>query len=274
MLTLVHRKSHENLLSGQVWKTCLRQIQFNFNDQTLNSLETHNSDEVYSDESALVFLMEVLCGLDSPIVGETEVFGQFKIFLEENNINSPLLQFVLKEVKSIRAEHLIGIGAQSYGSLLRKHTKSFGKISIIGAGHLVQEILPWVSHKNEIRVHTRDQEKGKKALSEFKKVVFSPIEKADLNEALVIAAPISNSEIQKLLKESNVKFVYDLRGESAGIETSIPKMELSDFFAEINSKKEETQKIVSRVRQIIKVKVHDYMNRMDHRPKGWDDLFS
>ena len=35
---------------------------------------------VWHDEAAYAHLLEVICGLDSPMIGETEVLHQFKIF--------------------------------------------------------------------------------------------------------------------------------------------------------------------------------------------------
>ena len=41
-----------------------------------------SADEVFTGQNAYVFLLEVVCGLKSPILGETEVHGQYREFLE------------------------------------------------------------------------------------------------------------------------------------------------------------------------------------------------
>ena len=137
-ILLVHRKSNRNfspeLQQAAIWKTCLRQILF-ITENEINAIsdELTSEDQILRGEAGLSLLLEILCGLHSPIVGETEVFGQFKSFIDGRKaLNDSLfadhqkwLSFVLTEVKRTRAEHLVGIGSQSYGSLLRRHTKNW-----------------------------------------------------------------------------------------------------------------------------------------------------
>ena len=59
-----------------VWETCLRKIIF-----AENLHDDKNQLELFEDEAAISFLIEVLCGLQSRVIGETEIFGQFKQFI-------------------------------------------------------------------------------------------------------------------------------------------------------------------------------------------------
>ncbi|TAK16175.1 MAG: hypothetical protein EPO35_05870, partial [Acidobacteria bacterium] len=54
------------------WRTCLRDVTF--------VDEAHSADTL-AEEDAYALLLEVLCGLRSPMLGETQVMGQFKAFL-------------------------------------------------------------------------------------------------------------------------------------------------------------------------------------------------
>ena len=57
------------------WQTCLRSLVLLPDDFPHEDL-AHG--EWLEDESAYRRLLEIACGLHSPLVGETEVFGQFK----------------------------------------------------------------------------------------------------------------------------------------------------------------------------------------------------
>src|ERR1041385_6331828 len=59
------------------WTTCLRQIAFWHQSLPLPD----GSFDVFSGEDAYAFCLEVVCGLRSPLAGETEVMGQFRDFI-------------------------------------------------------------------------------------------------------------------------------------------------------------------------------------------------
>ena len=86
------REQMPALLNGLEWQTCLRRILFlNASDhaELIRSLEAGEIVrpvvEVFRGQQAYEFLLEVICGLNSPIVGETAVMGQFKEFLQHAN---------------------------------------------------------------------------------------------------------------------------------------------------------------------------------------------
>src|SRR5436190_7341524 len=75
------------VLNSLEWQTCLRRILFlNRNDSctTIEAIENGELNlptvEIFRGREAYQFLLEVICGLNSPIVGETAVMGQFKEF--------------------------------------------------------------------------------------------------------------------------------------------------------------------------------------------------
>ena len=60
---------------GRRLATCVREIAFVDSRAAVPSGAT-----ILHDEDAYAHLLEVICGLDSPMVGETEVLHQFKVF--------------------------------------------------------------------------------------------------------------------------------------------------------------------------------------------------
>src|SRR5262245_10577278 len=110
-------------LHGNIhWQTCLRRIAF-----------LHRSDlewrisigrEVYLGRAAYQFLLEVICGLHSPLVGENAVMGQFRKFRTSavfpdttwGKFLRGLTTDLLVDARRVRHHHLQNLGSQSYGS--------------------------------------------------------------------------------------------------------------------------------------------------------------
>tara|TARA_B100000749_G_scaffold280887_2_gene280033 strand:+ start:96129 stop:96968 length:840 start_codon:yes stop_codon:yes gene_type:complete len=241
------------------WKTCLRQIAIGHADW--NSPAMTESLQVYSGNEAYRFLIEVGCGLHSPMVGETEVFGQFRKLLtevqsSENHSHEWLAQLLDKarlEIKKIRTQHLVGLGSQSYGSLIRKKTKSFKGVSFVGSGHLTVEILPWLAkHPGGVNIYVRDIEKYQELSKNFGFARWlkldDPEHLAEMKDSLVVCAPLESEKIQSLIDASgqNVQKVFDLRGESKTdpLSDRQPVEDLEQLFSQI-----------ARNRQIVEEKV-------------------
>jgi glutamyl-tRNA reductase len=294
-ILLVHRKSSKNFSTGwqasPIWKTCLRQILF-LNENEFGSFadELTSDDHVLRGENAFSLLLEILCGLHSPIVGETEVFGQFKSFVDTRKAaNDPLfadhqkwLSFVLTEVKRTRSEHLVGIGSQSYGSLLRRHTKNLSSVSLCGSGQLAQEIIPWLAHKEHVQALCRNPMKLEGIAAKFNNLTVSSYDNSYVHgEALIIAAPLSDERICDLLSRQDTRphYVYDLRGEENRL-TEIARerfphvtiITLSAFFAEIEATKKDTQSKIQKIKEMILEKALSFVQRTELRPLGWDDI--
>ena len=165
-LKLFHLKQageiQKPLLPRGYWHfaTCLRSIVISEDFGLPDVLEDY---EFYQGRQAYGFLLEVVCGLHSPMIGETEIFGQFKDFVckNKNEFNSEMNHIVshlLQEAKKIRNDFLQNLGCTSYGSLLRKHLRSGNRdIHMIGAGSLSQDILPWFYKikQGHLRLHKK-----------------------------------------------------------------------------------------------------------------------
>ncbi|NUN07120.1 MAG: NAD(P)-binding domain-containing protein [Bdellovibrio sp.] len=294
-ILLVHRKSNRNFIGlpaqAAVWQTCLRSIlfcseaDFDFCSQSLES-----EDQVLRGQDALTFLLEVLCGLHSPILGETEVFGQFKSFMEKRREAKDLLfadsqkwlSFTLAEVKRTRAEHLTGLGSQSYGSLLRKYCKDAQDVAILGSGQLAQEILPWLAHKKNLHLVCRSPEKIEKFAEKFNNLSLKTYKQVVTTcDTLIIAAPLSDELILNLLDSMPCPpaSIFDLRGEennlALGASQRAPQTQvlgLQQFFSEIEETKKETSVKLLALKMYLQEKALAFMQRTELHPLGWDDI--
>lgn len=294
-ILLIHRKSSKKFspsLQGlAIWSTCLRQILFcSETEYSQNQDEFEHEDQILQGERALALLLEILCGLHSPIVGETEVFGQFRQFVETRKSTGDTLfadhqkwlNFIFSEVKKTRAAHLTGGGSQSYGSLVRRYTKDLNSASICGSGQLALEILPWLTEKNTVQIVCRDPAKIQNITRKYANLAVDTYSESLIQgEALVIAAPLDDSMILELLRRQSGRpsMIYDLRGEENTLAALLEQegspvqyISLQKFFSEIEENKKESQQRVQKIKALLLEKAREFNHRTELRPLGWDDL--
>jgi glutamyl-tRNA reductase len=285
-ISLLHRHG-PRALNGltertPVWKTCLRQIAFLSADEDM-ALE--DGDQIYTGSEAFAFLLEIICGLHSPVVGETEVFGQFKNFTAavlENEIFTnpslrPFFQALIQTAKSVRAEHLVGLGSQGYGSLVRKLSKTEKSVTLMGSGQLVEEILPWLAKQKKIQVVCRSPEKARRFQEKYAALQIDlSADVAEVFSCVVIAAPLTDHELLAWLNQrpGQVRKVLDLRGELLQPELfkDYQFIGLKDFFASIEQNKQDLSHRVVTIKEVVQRKAQEYYERSLYRPYGWEDL--
>lgn len=272
-LRIVHRRkpavfaeTHETL----VWSTCLRSLAFG------GGFPSELGDEVYERVEAYRFLLEVVCGLKSPVIGETEVFGQFKAFsqkwIQAEPQRATLVQKLLSDAKAIRTEHLTGLGVQSYGSWVRSRMTS-ARVHFLGAGQLVQEIYPYL-HKQErdLALHVRDLVKA----ANFTSPCYALGARAFDQGALIVAAPLSAREIEEWLAGKNPEHLIDLRDNSSLDRIKVAhgtKVHLlHDIFCEIEKLKADLAPRLEQVSAEITDRAKALASQSLLRPQGWDDL--
>ncbi len=79
---------HEPVLSDDhksfVMKTCQRTLVLSFGECNVSKPQnTEVSHEIYHGTEAYTYLLEIICGLKSKLVGENEIVGQFKTSYKE-----------------------------------------------------------------------------------------------------------------------------------------------------------------------------------------------
>jgi glutamyl-tRNA reductase len=116
---------------------------------------------VYKGADAYEFLLNIACGLESRMVGETEVLGQFKdawrrYVANDNGAGDswqmralePIFQKLFEDIKTIRSRYLQNLGQGSYGSQVRRllnQARLRRPTVVVGAGAFAESILPWLS---------------------------------------------------------------------------------------------------------------------------------
>lgn len=306
-LLLLHRTGPERIaldtlpgadsglpLEAFSFMTCLRHIVL-APVEVLNALvpQLGPNDSVLRGEEAYRFLLEVVCGLHSPLVGETEVNGQFKTAVA--NFGFPATPWgshlaktfkaLFEDAKKVRETHLKDLGSQSYGSVLRREVRGLKELHILGAGHLVQEILPWVTKESlRITVHCRDLEKATQELAQkldpaqMKRLRLSSIDAPvglSEAEAFVIAAPVSSRWIRSWLPaDARLKVVADLRADSSVDRLSefARVLELGEFMTRLERNQSLVQERKTHALGAIAKAALARARTVEYRPFGWDDV--
>src|SRR5687768_10476070 len=83
-LAIINREPHVGSIPPgvPVWRTCLREVLFSQAGDPLKGT-AGSSLGMLVEGRAYRLLLEILCGLQSPMIGETQVVAQFKGFLAE-----------------------------------------------------------------------------------------------------------------------------------------------------------------------------------------------
>src|SRR6266850_7962191 len=282
------------VLNGLEWQTCLRRIQFLNRFENSALIETAENEssasvEIHRGRDAYGFLLEVICGLNSPLLGETAVMGQFREFCAHSRFsNTPWGWFLrrftsnlLVDAKSVRHDHLQGIGSQSYGSLVRQHVKGTPTVAVLGAGKLAREILPWLIGKTSARLFYRNWQHAKDLLPEYPEIQLDQYSSEDAGwqqeeTGLVIAAPLKAAEVESWVRSQSSSFskCLDLRGEAATdpITLPIPVIKLSELFDVLRTERQRLAGRVEAARAAVKQLVQHQAHQAQFRPFGWEDL--
>lgn len=284
------------VLNGLEWQTCLRRIQFLNCIENCALIEAAENDrlvpgtvEIYRGHEAYEFLLEVVCGLNSPLVCETAVMGQFREFCAHARFpNTPwgwfLRQFtsnVSVDAKRVRHDQLQGVGSQSYGSLVRQQVKGMPTVAVLGAGQLAREILPWLVGKTTARLFYRNWQHAKHLLNEYPEVHLDQYSADDAGweqkeTGLVIAAPMKASEVESWVRAQSSTFskCLDLRGDATTdpISLPIPVIKLSELFDALRTERQRLAGRVEAARAEIKQLVQRQAHQAQFRPFGWEDL--
>jgi glutamyl-tRNA reductase len=255
------------------WSTCVRQMRIGFKDWLKDS-----ESEGVQGRQAYELLLEVICGLHSPMLGETEVFGQFRervLKSEEHPRLAKLGLNLISDAKRIRDGFLTNLGANSYGSLTRKYTKSHCDVAIFGSGQLAREILPWMKDKTAVKVLAREAQK--KDFTAFKNVEVLSLEAQTSSTALVIAAPVESADLKNWVVNfgKNISLVIDLRETSSRdgfSSTGISTVVLQDLFSELNSNQEQIRERIDLAKAAIQKISEERLKTQEIRPFGWDDI--
>ena len=277
-------------IHGLEWQTCLRRIILLHRSESAALIAgLPAGSETYKGQDAYNFLLEVICGLRSPLVGETAVMGQFKEFCasarfpanEWGHFLRRMTSDLLVDAKRVRYRHLEGLGSQSYGGLVRQHLKGIPSVIVLGAGQLAEEILPWIVGKTDVTVCARTPERAKDLLERYCELRLTQFkidgaQNEDRPTAIVIAAPINASAVANWMALQTTPFVkvLDLRGEAETdpLSCSLPVIRLSEMFAAVKDDRPKLAARVAAARDEITKAAQRLVEQAQFRPFGWEDL--
>ena len=245
---------------------------------------------VYEEEDAIEHLFKVVSGLDSMVVGESEVLGQvktsYKVALENKTIDSKLkrlFEYSFSVARNVRSNTDIGGNAISfmYTSILLIK-KVFSDINkkkclLIGAGEMTQLALKYLKSNNvhDVTICNRNEEKGKKLATE-NNCGYSHLNNLTniIHEHDIIITSTSSSlpligkgnienALQKRINESIV--IIDL-GVPRDVESQIKKLDnvylytIDDLGEIIEKNYKIRENSIKEAEDIIKFKIIEYKN--------------
>ncbi len=245
--------------------------------------------EVLRGEAAYSLLLNIVCGLQSKVVGETEVLGQFKIFANSEPADQPIwfkqfrrvAQDILVDAKEIRSVYLHSVGHRSYGALTASHLKNCESTAIIGGGQLARKALPYLNDRGQkLCLFLRDPSRAAQIPARMLKNVNvkSLGEQGDLSgvKGMVVAAPMSSRAIASWMKSCNFTpdMVVDLRDQNAHERLSVSGklITLDDLFANIETVSEAFEERIRAAKNRISHLARERSFVRHYRPFGWEDI--
>jgi hypothetical protein len=132
-----------------VLETCLRRLAVGSGDPP------PLAGELLTGAAAYARLLEVVSGLRSAVVGETNVAGQFRRAWADaatalpgglRAALEPVATAALADAASVRRAHLEGLGGSSWGTLVRRLLvpAAGARVLLVGAGDLAGSIAPYL----------------------------------------------------------------------------------------------------------------------------------
>ncbi len=275
--------------AGLYWRTCLRQIALLDPIQEKNQFIIPETAERYAAGQAYRFLLEVVCGLHSPMVGETEVLGQYRDFCARAEFpHNPWGWFlrrltgeILTAAKSVRHRYLQGLGCQSYGRIAAQHLAGTPEIAVLGAGRLARDVVPWLVEQAHVKLFYRTPEPARALQAKFPQLEIQPftnfaVDWRNASAGLVILAPLPAAEIDAWAHQQNHKFTttLDLRSDAASdkVTSGGPLVTLAQVFAALSSEREKLARQIDAARAEIDRLAQQRRQDVFCRPFGWEDL--
>jgi glutamyl-tRNA reductase len=235
----------------------------------------------WHDEAAYTHLLEVVCGLHSPIVGETEVLHQFKVFTETLPVERVALRDLctrlLADARTIRAKHLIGLGSRSYGSAVRRHVRDHERVAMIGTGVLAQEVVPFLVRPHRIIDLWGRRRECTIAATGLTYRSLHDAHPAVIAEAtaLVVAAPMRAADVARFAtRYAHIAIAIDLRaeGQHDPLPSTAPVISLADVFSDLQQAAHAIDIRVVAAKEEIRQLSRAFTTRAKLNPSGWHDL--
>lgn len=150
--------------------TCQREIALSIDSQEQLYKQANPNTKVLVGQHAYRHLLEVVCGLKSRLLGETEIVAQFRNAYNDFE-QSPkrcshlmeVLDRLLMDSKYVRTNFLNNLGQYSYAGLTKSLLKERNakEIILFGSGNLAQDLVKVLAKKHKVIVVARNRERLK-----------------------------------------------------------------------------------------------------------------
>jgi glutamyl-tRNA reductase len=155
-------ENHKSL----VMMTCQRTLVISYGQNPVVCSKAATIHHQKQGKEAYSYLLEIICGLKSKMVGENEIVGQFKeaytYYIADKTKCSKLLVIIeklFKDAKEIRTNYLIGLTQKTYSSIARKQIVSkhkADKVLILGSGQLAEDLINQFKKKIPVYICARN----------------------------------------------------------------------------------------------------------------------
>lgn len=258
-----------------------------------SELDFRRQGYVREDDEAVRHLFRVASGLDSMVLGETEIVGQVKTAYEAaraahvtGQVLNRVFQKAFQTAKEIRSQTSIGRGAASVGSVavelaerIFHHDLSLHKVIIIGAGQLGQTCVRHLAKKGarSILVSNRSFEQAIELAKEFggEAVRFEECLEAMTHVDIVVAATASpdtllrRTDVENLMRRRKNRplFLIDLavpRNINADAESleGVYLYNIDDLRTLVSANLRSRQQDIARCEQIIHARASALMAKL------------
>jgi glutamyl-tRNA reductase len=258
---------------ARTWRTCLREVAF------LRDEPGKPSAPTIVDADAYTLLLEIVSGLRSPLIGETEVQAQFKAFLAslDPSADGDVLrvgQRLLADAKSIRSRHFQGLGTREYGPLVAARVAAGRRVVLVGTGALAAEIVEHLPRAQAIDRWGRTPQPDWNDYYLLETAVSRSACSRD-PVTIVVAAPVPAADLRPLLAcYPRTVEIVDLRAadQRAPFAGGLHVVTLDDIFRQVQPMAVAAARRIADARREIGSRGRAYRQREELRPFGWDDL--
>ncbi len=205
------------------------EVLLSFFEDLIGKTSSREDIYLYSGLEAVAHLLKVASGLDSLVVGETEILGQVKEAYERaksegltGKIGNILFQRALYVGKKVRSETGISVGQTSVASVAVELAQSiFGNLSessilVLGAGQMAELMIRHLVTKKspKILISNRTRERAEALARNFRAVVWPWENRQEALEEVDIVLSSTGSPELVITKEMVESSLKNRRGRS------------------------------------------------------------
>lgn len=269
--------------SGLVhWKTCMRTLYIGdvrIFDISLTQFSQHY--QTYVGYEAYKLLLEIVSGIRSRLLGETEILAQFKEVLKNESLPQNSLGDYLKKLRDqiiedsrkIRSGHLRFLGDQSYGGLANRYLKSSEEVVLIGTGNLAIKVLPWLLGKNrKVTVVGRNPEKLQEIANKYPVQIESLDTFIPTTQAVVIAAPISVQHMIPSLRKDTIVVDFREDDKKDQFPNSLGYISFETMLNSLKAQEERNKELRKKLEVVVSELAEERENESQNFIYGWEDI--